>query len=152
MASGVYDTPRLCIENTATGAESCLDGANVEDSDFVPNRATIVVSADFTGQQELWRADVQPDGALTNFTQLTSGPFGQPSLSPRVSTDGNWIIFVRDTDAGEAENLVLHVVRLDGAGLRSLDIVGDNPAWSGGGAPASSPQNERLFFPLVRRP
>jgi hypothetical protein len=151
-ASGGYDTPRLCIQNTTTKAESCLDGANAEDSDFVPNRATIVFSADFTGQRELWRAEVGANGALANLTQLTRGPAGQPATGPRVSTDGNWVIFTRDTDAGPGENLVLHVVRLDGDGLRSLGVSGKTPAWSGGGpAPVQAPGGNRMFLPLVRR-
>ncbi|MCU0493087.1 MAG: hypothetical protein MUD01_15985, partial [Chloroflexaceae bacterium] len=151
-ASGSYDTPRLCIQNTTTKAESCLDGANAEDSDFVPNRATIVFSADFTGQRELWRAEVGANGALANLTQLTRGPAGQPATAPKVSTDGTWVIFTRDTDAGPGENLVLHVVRLDGDGLRSLGVSGKTPAWSGGGpAPVQAPGGNRMFLPLVRR-
>jgi hypothetical protein len=152
-ASGVYDTPRLCITNTATKQETCLDGANVDASDFVPGRARIVFAADFTGQRELWRADVQANGALANLVQLTRGPAGQPSTAPQVSTDGNWVIFERDLDPGQGENPVLHVVRLDGEGLRSLGVQGAAPAWSGGGsAPQSGPAgSNRAYLPLVRR-
>jgi Tol biopolymer transport system component len=142
----------LCIINVATKQETCLDGANAHDSDFVPNSATIVFAADFTGQRELWRANVQAGGALSNFTQLTRGPSGQPSLAPRVSTDGNWVIFERDIDSGPAENRVLHVVRLDGDGLRSLAVGGTTPAWAGGGpAPLFIAGGNRVTLPLVVR-
>ncbi|MCU0492179.1 MAG: exo-alpha-sialidase [Chloroflexaceae bacterium] len=152
-SQGSYTPPRLCIQNTATKAETCLNREiDTEDSDFVPNQNRLVFSANLTGQRELWRADVAADGSLSNLNQLTRGPAGQPSGSPRVSTDGTWVIFTRDTDAGPGENLVLHVVRLDGDGLRSLGVAGDEPAWSGGGpAPVQAPGGNRLFLPLVRR-
>lgn len=153
VASGVYDVPRLCVVNTATQQESCLDGADAEGSDFVPGRARLVFSASFTGQRELWRADVGANGALANFAQLTRGPAGQPSTGPRVSTDGTWVIFERDLDPGTGENYVLHVVRLDGDGLRSLGVAGRAPDWAGGGSPPElgPPGSNRAFLPLVRR-
>ena len=48
-----------------------------------------VFSADFSGQNEIWRATVTKSGDLVNFIQLTRGHAGQPSTHPRVSTDGN---------------------------------------------------------------
>jgi Tol biopolymer transport system component len=118
---------------TASNTQACLDDIDAEASDFAPNRSTLVFSADLSGQRELWRADIRPDGTFTNLTQLTRRPAGQPALSPQVSTDGKRVIFARDLDPGPGENLALHVVRLDGDGLRSLRVAGKAPAWSGGG-------------------
>lgn len=153
VARGVTDSASLCVAVTANDdARTCLDSIDAEASDFVPNSSTLVFSANLSGQRELWRAGVQPDGKLINLTQLTRGPAGQPSLSPKVSTDGNWVIFVRDLDPGPGENPVLHVVRLDGDGLRALGIVGKAPAWSGGGpAPQVAPGAYRAMLPLVVR-
>jgi hypothetical protein len=151
VGTGVYDTPRLCLKNTASGAEACVDGVNVDSVDFVPQRNQVVFSASYTGQRELWRADVQPNGALSNLTQLTRGPAGQPSTAPRASTDGSWVIFVRDTDAGAGERFTLHIVRLDGDGLRSLDVVGETPAWSGGGPAPLVDARYQVNLSLVQR-
>lgn len=152
LGGGVYDSARLCVANTQTGQETCLDGADAGESDFVPGRATLVFAASFTGQRELWSASVGPDGSLANFAQLTRGPAGQPASAPRVSTDGTWVIFERDLDPGAGENPVLHVVRLDGDGLRSLGVQGEAPAWAGGGpAPAPVGRAPRAYVPLVRR-
>lgn len=57
-----------------------------------------------------------------------------------------------DLDPRLGENLVLHVVRLDGDGLRSLRVAGEAPAWSGGGsAPQAAPGTYRVTLPLVVR-
>ncbi len=154
VARGVYDPERLCVVNTTIDTEEryCLEGVGAEGSDFVPGREQLVFSADFTGQYELWRADVAADGTLTNFVQLTRGPAGQPALAPRVSTDGTWVIFERDLDPGEDEQRVLHVVCLDGDGLRSLGIEGRRPAWWGGGREATDDrQDYRVLLPILMR-
>jgi hypothetical protein len=61
------------------------------------------------------------------------------------------VIFERDLDPGPGENRVLHVVRLDGDGLRSLAVAGTNPDWSGGGpAPSVLPGAYRANLPLIQ--
>jgi hypothetical protein len=151
-ASGIYDTSRLCIANTTTGNEQCLDGRDIKEVDFAPNSSTVVFSANFTGQNELWKAQASASGALSNFVQLTRGAPGQPASEPAVSTDGNWVVFVRDTDASAGEKLTLHVVRLDGDGLRSLNIDARDPAWAGGGSAAIPiPGPFRVLYPLVQK-
>lgn len=150
----VYDTNRVCLVDTisVTPVSWCQPPANVQGVDFANTGNVVVISADFSGQNELWRATVTQSGDLVNFIQLTRGPAGQPSTHPRVSTDGNWVVFVRDVDASTGENLQAHIVRLDGDGVRSLGFAATDPVWSGGG-PAGpvitgSPQ---AYLPLVRK-
>jgi hypothetical protein len=74
------------------------------------------------------------------------------------STDGNWIAFQRDPDPGEDEDWRLYVVRADGAGLRSLELAGEEPAWLGGGSSPdddppdpSGPDADTLHLPSLKR-
>lgn len=148
-----YDSNRLCLVDTQAVAftETCLDPANVQGSDFANSGNTLVFSANFTGQNEIWRAVVSGNGALSQFVQLTRGATGQPSTRPRVSSDGNWVGFLRDVDAGSGENLQAFVVRLDGESVRALGFSASSIAWSGGGPAGPIPGISRVYLPLLRR-
>jgi hypothetical protein len=62
------------------------------------------------------------------------------------------VIFERDIDPGPGVNSLLHVVRLDGDGLRSLGVAGGAPTWAGGGsAPQFFQGSIRTMLPIVRR-
>lgn len=150
----LYDTNRLCLIDTtaATFSERCQVPANVQGVDFGNTGNIIVFSANYSGQNEIWRASVTSSGDLINFVQLTRGPAGQPSFNPRVSSDGNWVVFVRDIDAGAGENLQAHIVRADGDSLRSLAFAASTIAWSGGG-PAGPVVglSQRVYLPATSR-
>jgi len=150
----LYDTNRLClIDTTAVGLkETCLEPANVQGSDFGNTGSLLVFSANYSGQNEIWRASVAGDGGLVNLMQITRGPVGQPATRPRVSTDGNWVAFLRDIDAGMGEDLRIHVVRADGDSPRNLGVTAQTVVWSGGG-PAGPVVglSERVYLPLLRR-
>ena len=148
-----YSTMRLCLVNLNTQEKTCYGNANYQDPDFSPSSDWLVFAADFSGQYEIWKAQVQDDGSLTNLTQLTrSGD--KWSLMPAWSSDGNWVVFVRGTPAGddvrlpELQNPQLYVVRADGASLRALNISGEEPDWYGGG-PAGG--NYQVYLPAVLR-
>lgn len=148
-----YDSNRLCLIDTQAVAftETCLTPANVQGSDFGNTGSVIVFSANYTGQNEIWRAVVSGSGGLSHFTQLTHGPAGQPATQPRVSSDGNWVAFLRDIDAGTSEDLQVHVVRLDGESVRSLGFGATSIAWSGGGPAGPVLGAQRVYLPLLRR-
>lgn len=109
------------------------------------------VTSPFTGQYEIWKAQIQDDGTLTNFVQLTRGPEGQSSLAPTWSSDGRWIAFQRDIQPGADENWQLYVVRANGVGVRALDIAGERPAWQGGDDGGDPPGEGEVFLPSIAR-
>jgi hypothetical protein len=152
-ASGAYFPPKLCFIDLNTQERTCAEGYDYRTPDFAPTGHWLAFAVDFTGQEEIWKAQVQPNGTLSNFVQLTSGPAGQPSRTPSWSTDGNWLIFQRDVAPGEAEDWRLYVVRNDGVGVRALDLAGESPAWLGGG-PSAPPDVDgaRLHLPILSRP
>jgi hypothetical protein len=151
--TGVYSPARLCLARPADGAIKCTEGIDGSDPDFSPDGATLVFAAEIGGDQsEIWTAQIQADGSLANFAQLSRGPANQPSRQPAFSSDGNWVTFARDTDPGTGENLVLHVVRADGFGLRSLAVPGAEPDWlGGGGAPPVQGLSRQVRLPLVQK-
>ncbi len=148
-----YDSNRLCLIDTQAMAftEVCQAPANVQGSDFANRANSLVFSANYTGQNEIWRAIVNGNGSLSQFTQLTRGAAGQPATRPRVSSDGNWVAFLRDIDAGTGETLQVHVVRLDGESVRPLGFSAASIAWSGGGPAGPVLGAQRVFLPLLRR-
>jgi hypothetical protein len=153
-ASGVYSPPRLCFVNLTNSESRCEDGFDYNTPDFSPDGTWIAFAVDFSGQEEIWKAQVQTDGSLSNFVQLTRGPANQPSSAPSWSTDGNWIVFQRDFDPGEGEDWRLFVVRSDGVGVRALDLAGENPAWRGGGPEGPPPpptSGTTLRLPILIR-
>ncbi|HRE28919.1 MAG TPA: hypothetical protein PK954_19915 [Anaerolineales bacterium] len=150
----LYDTNRLCLIDTTAVSfkETCQEPANVQGSDFGNTGNLLVFSADYSGQNEIWRASVLGDGSLANLMQITRGPAGQPATRPRISTDGNWVAFLRDVDGGPGEALRIHVVRADGDSVRNFDVSAETVVWSGGG-PAGPilGLSERVYLPLLRR-
>lgn len=151
--SGIVSPPSLCFVQTANGQSTCVEGLDAKDPDFTPSGNWVVFAAPITGQDEIWKAQLQADGTLTNYTQLTRGPANQPSRSPSFSTDGNWIVFARDVDPGNTENVQLFAVRNDGFGLRALNIAGSDPDLLGGGAaPPAQGMSNRIMLPLVLKP
>jgi Tol biopolymer transport system component len=138
--------------NTANGEERCVEGLDATDPDFAPAGSSIVFAAPISGQAEIWKAEVQDDGTLTNYTQLTRGPADQPSRDPAFSSNGNWVVFARDTDPGAGEAFRLFVVRNDGQGLRPLELPGTDPTWLGGGSAPSLPDlPNKTYLPMVQR-
>ena len=156
-AAGTTTPPNFCITNTETGERQCINGADFETPDFAPTGSRLVFAAKLTGQNEIWTADVQDDGSLTNYIQLTNGPANQPSTEPAWSSDGGWIIFQRDTDTSEGEDPRLYMVRANGTGLRPLNIAGRDPAWYRGAAvtdppdPTGGPFTNNAFLPVIIR-
>ncbi|MCC6457384.1 MAG: PD40 domain-containing protein [Caldilineaceae bacterium] len=151
-AAGAYSPPKLCLVDLATSQEICLEGWDYRTPDFAPTGHWLAFSVDLTGQEEIWKAQVQADGSLDHFSQLSSGPEDQPSRAPSWSTDGNWIVFQRDVDPTQDEDWRLYVVRSDGVGLRSLEIAGEFPAWLGGGDAGAIPTGDAtLHLPVLTR-
>lgn len=145
----------VCLLDTLAGPAAtpvCQDAAHLLGVDFGNSGNVIVFSADYSGQNEIWRATVTQAGQLVNLNQLTRGPAGQPSSYPRMSSDGSWVIFSRDVDAGPGENLQAHVVRLDGDGIHALGFAAQRPVWAGGGpaAPVIT-GSARAYLPLVAK-
>ncbi len=141
----------LCIVKIATGKSKCV-GAYYREPDFSPTGGWLAFTAEYTGQHELWKAQLQADGTLTGLTQLTRGPANQPASEPNWSSDGNWLVFKRDVDPTAGVNWQLHIVRADGAGVRNLAVAGEEPAWFGGGtAPPNPNLQTRAFLPWVTR-
>lgn len=154
LATILYPTNRICLLDTTKVNTStfCQASANVLGIDFGNTGNVFVFSADYSGQNEIWKASVADNGNLYNFVQLTRGPTGQPSTYPRVSSDGNWVAFLRDVDAGPGENLQVHIVRADGDKVRSLGINAKSVVWSGGGE--GGPiivGNVRTYLPMTAR-
>lgn len=148
IATGTVSPSNLCIVNTATKAEKCLEGVGYRDPAFAPSGDTLAFVADFTGQGEVWTAVVQADGSLANYVQLTRGPAGQPAKNPSWSSDGTAIIFQRGADGGPQ---TLHTVRADGGGVRNLGIAGNNPAWYGGATTSGAELSRQAFLPNTQR-
>ena len=148
-----YDSNRLCLIDTQAVAftETCQAPANVQGSDFGNSGNVLVMSANYSGQNEILRATVTGSGGLSNVTQLTRGAAGQPATRPRVSSDGNWVAFLRDIDPGTGENLQVHVVRLDGDRAVGLGFASPAIVSSGGGPAGPLVAFQRLLLPLVRR-
>jgi len=144
-----YDHAALCIAELNGNTRLALyQDTNYQDPAFAPSGDWLAFAADWSGQYEIWKAQVGADGSLANLTQLTRGASGLWSRAPAWSSDGNWLIFHRDTDAGAGQSLQLYVVRADGASLRALGVAGEEPAWYGGG-PAGA--NYRAYLPLLQR-
>jgi len=151
-AYGQVTPANLCLVNTTNGEERCVEGLDATDPDFAPGNNNIVFAAPISGGAEIWQAVVQEDGTLTNYTQLTRGPANQPSRYPAYSSDGNWVIFARDTDPGPGEAFRLFVVRNDGQGIRPLDLPGIEPTWLGGGsAPPLPDLPNKAYLPTIQR-
>ncbi len=154
--SGAYIPPKLCLVDLASSSEDrelCLDGYDYRTPDFAPSGSWLVFAAPFTGQDEIWKAQIQEDGTLVNYVQLTRGPEGQKSRSPSWSSDGKWIVFQRDVLPGVEEQWQLFAVRADGVGGRALGLDGERPAWLGGGSGEQPPivGADQIFLPLIAR-
>lgn len=143
----------LCIVNLSNNEKACLEGADYREPDFAPTRgdSRIVFAAPITGQYEIWVAEVDDSGNFGNYIQLTHGADGIVSRTPNWSSDGNWIIFERDVDPSQLEEIQLHIVRADGSSLRNLGISGSKPAWSGSGAPGGGEIMQRIYLPAINR-
>ncbi|MDJ0756386.1 MAG: exo-alpha-sialidase [Ardenticatenaceae bacterium] len=148
---GIFEPPHVCVVDLVHHTQGCVIGADFHNPDFAPEEHTFVFAAALTGQNEIWSAAVAEDGSLTNYKQLTSGPANQPSREPSWSTDGQWIVFQRDVDAGPGETWRLFAVKADGTTLRSLDVTGKAPVWSGGGQVSPGNLLERVYLPLIQR-
>ena len=151
-SQGQYSVSRLCLVNLNTQGKTCTEDAhNYQNPDFAPSGERLAFAADFSGRYEIWTAQVQSDGSLTDMTQLTRSD-DRWSLQPAWSSDGNWVVFVQGTPAGSDVRLPalqdphLYAVRRDGASLRSLNIAGEEPAWDGGGPAAL---NYRAYLPVI---
>jgi hypothetical protein len=142
----------FCVAQRGREKHICLEHADFHDPDFAASGQWLVFAAPLTGQYEIWKAQLQTDGALRHFAQLTSGPTGQPARAPAWSSNGNWVVFQRDANASTGEDWRLWVVRADGAMLRPLNIAGEHPAWYGGAAaPPPVDLTEHLYLPLLLR-
>ena len=153
-AIGTTTPGDLYVVNLATNETIELRGVDLRDPDFAPvrNDNRVVFAAPFSGQYEIWHAELDGTGQLRNYTQLTRGATGVIARSPTWSTDGNWVIFQRDVDPGQLEDQKLFIVRADGSSLRALNISGLQPAWAGGGAAVNPGElTERFYLPLVTR-
>ncbi len=149
-----YDSNRLCLIDTPVAAftETCQEPANVQGSDFGNAGNVLVFSANYSGQNEIWRAGVDGSGRLFNTMQLTRGAAGQPATNPHVSSDGNWVAFLRDIDSGPGVNLQVHVVRADGDSVRALGFAAKSIVWSGGGPAAPVVGlDRRVYLPTLTR-
>lgn len=149
-----YDSNRLCLIDTPVAAftETCQEPANVQGSDFGNAGNVLVFSANYSGQNEIWRAGVDGSGRLFNTMQLTRGAAGQPATNPHVSSDGNWVAFLRDIDFGPGVNLQVHVVRADGDSVRALGFAAKSIVWSGGGPAAPVVGlDRRVYLPTLTR-
>ncbi len=152
-ATAEYSTMNLCLVDLNTQEKTCYDDANYQNPDFAPSGHRLVFAADFSGRYEIWKAQVQDDGSLTDLVQLTRSG-NQWSLMPTWSSDGYWVAFVRGDPAGsdvrfpDLQNPRLYAVRADGAFLRALNITGEEPAWYGGGPAA---MDYRVYLPLAVR-
>ena len=147
--SGTYSPPRLCLIDLTTTDDSCLEGFDYRTPDFAPTGHWIAFAVDFSGQTEIWKAQVQENGTLSNYVQLTRGAANQPARAPAWSTDGNWLAFQRDIDPAATEDWRLFVVRNDGVGVRALDLAGEYPAWLGGGPSAPPTGDKTLHLPIL---
>ena len=129
LSYGISTPGDFCLANLGTQQAHCLEGANVNGSDFAPSGHRLVMAAPWSGQHEVWVANVSNDGGLVNHRQLTRGPANQPVDNPRWSDDGEWIVFQRDLDPNtdeEATDWRLFAVRVDGTALRDLERTGED--------------------------
>ena len=144
----------LYVVNLTNNQKIEILGADIREPDFAParNDNRLVFAASISGQYEIWKAELAEDGQLQNYVQLTRGAKGVISHSPTWSSDGNWVIFQRDIDPGQLEDIRLFIVRADGSGLRALNIAGTRPAWAGGGTiDTPSELTKKVYLPLVIR-
>ena len=143
---------------------------------LVPGTAAIaapmaVNSAHHQSQFFVWTRDYQ-DGTGTNHLVvadadgrnkrvLTHPASGTQDIDPRISPDGNWVLFEHDTDQGPAPS----VVKIDGTGEQALQlpcsapcVFTSSPSWAPGGhqvvynrsigpfdAPNGEPRSNVLF-------
>lgn len=149
-ATSVYYPPRLCIVDIAAGTEECQVFEEIADPDFAPSGHNLVFASDITGQFEIWRAELNANKRLVNFVQLTRGPVNAPSRAPAWSSDGQWVVFQRDMDAGDGEDWRLFIVRADGVGVRPLGIAGEAPAMNGGGG-GIVPGAIKTYLPAISK-
>jgi len=129
LSYGISTPGDFCLANLGTQQTHCLDGVNVNGSDFAPSGHRIAMAAPWSGQHEVWVADVSNDGRLVNHRQLTRGSANQPVNNPRWSDDGEWIVFQRDLDPDtddDATDWRLYAVRVDGTALRDLEQAGED--------------------------
>jgi len=150
VPAGQYDHTALIIADLGSSTRLALhQDTDYQDPAFAPQGDTLAFAADWTGQYEIWKATVGSDGSLTNITQLTRGDDGLWSRAPAWSSDGNWLIFQRDINAGPTvTDTRLFVVRANGSSLRALNIAGEEPTWYGGGPAA---MDYGIYLPLVIR-
>jgi len=144
-----YDQPLLCLVDLNSQERTCRSDVGYHDPAFAPGGDMLAFAANFSGQYEIWKATAGADGSLSNLTQLTRGASGLWSRAPAWSSDGNWLIFHRDTDPGEEESLKLYVVQSDGSSLRALGITGEEPAWYGTGSAPPPTYDHFIYLPLV---
>ena len=154
---GMHQTPynynghsALVVADLTTGNRAATySNANYQDPAFAPGGTKLAFAADFSGQYEIWTADVQGNGSLTDFRQITHGGAGLWSRGPAWSPDGAWLIFHRDTNPGAGEALQLFVVQAEGAALRGLAVSGSEPAWHNSGQPPAN--DHRVYLPWMKR-
>lgn len=153
VAVGSATPSDLNIVNLTNNQKLTLSGVDIRDVDFAParNDNRLVFAASFTGQYELWKAEIDEQGNLRNYVQLTRGASGIVARQPSWSSDGNWVIFQRDVDPGQTEDLQLYLVRADGAALRRLNVKGTRPTWAGGGTVDVSELRHHIYLPTVKR-
>ncbi len=150
---GTVSPGDFCVVDTTTNRRNCLEGANYRDAEFAPTGNWLVFAADISGQSEIWKAQMQPDGMLADYTQLTRGPANRPASNPSWSSDGSWIVFQRGASDDENAAQTLYAVRNDGAAVRNLNVVGTAPAWFGGGSgPGGNDLPYQMYLPLIRKP
>ena len=143
----------LCIVNLSNNEKNCLKGADYRDADFAPTRddSRIAFAAPISGQYEIWVAEIDENGNFGNYIQLTHGADGVVSRAPNWSSNGNWIIFERDVDPSQLQEIQLHIVRADGSSLRNLGITGRRPAWSAQGEPGPAEVKQLLYLPAIKK-
>ncbi len=146
-----YAQPLLCLVDLNSQERTCRSDVGYHDPTFAPGDNTLAFAANYTGQYEIWKATVSADGSLSNLTQLTRGASGLWSRAPAWSSDGNWLIFHRDTDPSEGESLKLCAVQSDGSKLRALNVSGGEPAWYGGGSAPPVIYDHFIYLPLTLR-
>lgn len=90
-----------------------------------PDGTSIVFSANFTGNDELWLVNVS-DGGMRQLTDSPTASDTEPSFSP----DGSQILFTSDMDSPGFS--AIYVMDADGDNLTRLTVapISKSPAWS----------------------
>lgn len=145
-----YFTAKLCVVNLITSALRCQNDFDFRAPHYSPDSKQVVLAAEFSGQMEIWKADVLADGSFDNFVQMTHGAVGIVSTNPTWASDGSAIVFQRDMDTSDGVNWQLSVVQRDGAGIRSLGVSGETPAWFNGTNQVNT-VTPQIFLPLVQK-